>query len=117
MLKDNAKIEYVKIINCSSDQYWYLNHIGEVFKVSFIDSETGAVVISNIDGSGNMMGSIFPGDFEECVEYEQSELFQPPEPPKSEEQLKLESLQNELEITQNALNEMLMVMMSEKGGD
>lgn len=108
---------YIKIINCSRDDYWYKDKVDVVFKVKFYDESSKSYVVDNIDGTGNTMGSVFRGDYEIVDSFEDHELFIPPEPPKTEEQLKYEQLQNELEITQNALNEMLMNMMSVKGGD
>ena len=102
---------YIRIINCSDETYWYNEHVGKVCKVLFIDEPTSAYVIDNIDGTGDTLGSVFPGDFEEVTEFLDEELFIPPEPPKTEEQLKYEQLQNELEITQNALNDMIMMNM------
>lgn len=108
---------YIKIINCTRDDYWYKDMIGTVFEVKFYDEPSRSYVVDNIDGTGNTMGSIFKGDYEIVDDYEDHELFIPPEPPKTEEEIRYESLQNELELTQNALNEMLMNMMSMKGGE
>lgn len=108
--KEEVKM-FIKIISCSDEKYWYKDYVGKVFSPSFVDTPTGAQVIENIDGTGNIMGSVFPGDFEEVNDFFESELFLPPTPPKTKEELELENLKSELEITQNALNEILMVQL------
>ncbi len=99
---------YIKVTRCSDDEYWYYPYIGKVFYTKFYDDASSSYVVDNIDGSFNVMGSIFDGDYEEVSEFHEDELFIPPTPPKTEAQ----SLREELEMTQLVLNEILM-----KGGD
>ncbi len=99
---------YIKVIKCSDESYWYNDYIGKVFEPKFWDDISKSYVIDNIDGSFNVMGSIFDGDYEEVYEFHEDELFIPPTPPKTE----VQSLRDELEMTQLVLNEILM-----KGGD
>lgn len=83
---------YIKVINCSDDTYWYKEYIGKVFIPKFIDEPTEAYVIDNIDGTGNTMGSIFPGDFEEVIDFSEDDLFIFPDPPKSQTEILQETL-------------------------
>lgn len=99
---------YIKIVKCSNEEYWYKKYVGKVFEPSFFDTVSNSYVVEKIDGTPNTMGSIFEGDFEEVSQFDESEIFVPPTPPKTEEQLKYEKIQAELEITQTALNEILM---------
>ncbi len=99
---------YIKVLKCSNNEYWYRPHIGKVFDVKFYDESSSSYVVDNIDGTHNVMGSIFDGDYEEISNFSKEDLFVPPPKKKTEEQL----LREELEMTQLVLNEILM-----KGGD
>lgn len=101
---------YIKVLQCSNEEFWYKNYVGTTFEVKFRDEDTKSYVIDNIDSFGSM-GSIFDGDYEIIEEVDENEIFTTPEAQKSERDLELENLRAELEVTQTALNEILMIQI------
>ena len=98
---------YIKVLQCSKDTYWYKDLIGTVFEVKFRDDGTESYVVDNIDGLGTL-GSIYDGDYEEVEEVGEETLFLAPQPEPDEKDIEIQKLKTEIEVTQSALNDLLM---------
>ena len=66
---------YIKVIKCSDESYWYNDYIGKIFEPKFWDDISQSHVVDNIDGTGNVMGSIFEGDFEVVEDFDENDLL------------------------------------------
>ena len=97
---------FIKVLQCSKDAYWYKDLVGTTFEVKFRDEGTQSYVVDNIDGLGTL-GSIFDGDYEEVEEVSDEELFTSPEH-QDEKDIEIQRLKAEIEVTQSALNDLIM---------
>lgn len=98
---------FIKVNKCSNPEYWYAEHIEKVFEVHKVDDEHQAYVIDNIDGNFKMMGNVFFEDCEEIGVIDNEALFTPTKI-KTDEEIIIDNLKSELEMTQDVLNAILM---------
>ena len=101
----------VTINQCSDDTMWYLTKIGENYEYLFTDEFDGAyVVIIDMNNNIESRGSVLPDDCT-ITEVPDDYVIRPIEiVPTETEVLKsrVTKLEEELEVTQSALNEILM---------
>ena len=98
---------FIKVNKCSNPEYWYAEHIDKVFEVREVNDEHEAYVVDNIDGNFKMMGNIFFEDCEQISVIDNESLFAPTKS-KTTEEIIIDNLTSELEMTQDVLNAILM---------
>lgn len=83
---------FVKIIKCSSENYWYRDLVGKEFEIEKIDKNSNSYIVENIDGKNTMMGSLFFEDCEEIQDISNENAWIPPIPSKTKEEIMQETL-------------------------
>lgn len=101
----------VTITGCSDERMWYLTKIGENYECLFIDEFDDCYVVAmNVQNNEVIRGSVLPEDCD-VTEVPDDYIIRPVEVVPTETEIlktRILKLEEELEVTQTALNDILM---------